>query len=76
MNIANVVFISMANKHKKIWVLQMLCLFQWQINIKNMGIASFVLMIFCVYGSIVAKVSWKMYESTSVKPKMFKELKN
>jgi hypothetical protein len=34
-------------------VLQMLCLFQWQINIENVGIASFVLVDNCVYGGIV-----------------------
>jgi hypothetical protein len=35
------------------WELQMLCLFQWQMNIKNMNIASFVLMVSCVYVSIM-----------------------
>jgi hypothetical protein len=36
-----------------VWILQMLCLFQWQINIKNMNIAAFVLMVCCVYVSIM-----------------------
>jgi hypothetical protein len=56
------------------WILQMLCLFQWQINTENMGIASFVIMIFlCLWKCCIKSFMENVLIHINA-TKMFKEL--